>query len=123
MSFLNNKALQRASLALLLAPFTSGAPDVGLCTEGSCTSCPTGFNGFSRGYPECTIYPTDIFDGYYPTSPTGGLEIFFNIPQPDPTCAFIIRSPAGTQLPGCGQSLIVAYNAACAFLTLQGTFM
>lgn len=35
----------------------------------------------------------------------------------------IIKSPAGTQEPGCGQNILTAYNAGCARVVLANTFM
>lgn len=71
----------------------------------------------------CRIYDTSDFSEDFPAASTGGLEVFFDIEQPDPGCAMIIRSPAGTSEPGCGQNVITAHNAACAFATLSNTFM
>jgi hypothetical protein len=97
--------------------------DTNMCTEGGCNDCPWSTTESETGYPACRIYDTSEFSADFPSASTGGLEVFFDIEQPDPGCAMIIRSPAGTSEAGCGQNVITAHNAACAFATLRNTFM
>lgn len=52
-----------------------------------------------------------------------GYSVFFDIAQPDPTCATIIKSPADTSVQGCGTTIGAFQNAACASLSVKDTFM
>lgn len=46
-----------------------------------------------------------------------------DVPQPDPTCTYIIRSPASVDVQGCGTLVGAFKNAGCVSLTLKETFM
>ncbi|THW55283.1 hypothetical protein D6D25_03418 [Aureobasidium pullulans] len=94
-----------------------------MCTDGSCQDCPWFTTDSPTDYPACQVYDTKQFRGAFPDAEGGGMEVYFDIQQPDPDCAMIIRSPAGTSMPECGQNVTTAYNAACAFATLSNTFM
>lgn len=57
-------------------------------------------------------------------SPTdSGYQPYLDIPQPDPGCKVLVRSPADTTQAGCGFLKGAFGNAACAVLSIEKTFM
>ena len=52
-----------------------------------------------------------------------GYSVFVDIPQPDPGCSLIVRSPASVDVQGCGVVVGAFKNAGCVNLVLKETFM
>ncbi|CZT18129.1 uncharacterized protein RCC_03969 [Ramularia collo-cygni] len=96
-----------------------------MCTDGGCGTCPNRLID-SSGWPVCHWYDladNPIWSEQFNAAENGGLEVFFNIAQPDPTCAVVIRSPAGSEYIGCGQNILTTYNALCTKLILRQRVM
>ncbi|KAH7407092.1 hypothetical protein DE146DRAFT_630352 [Phaeosphaeria sp. MPI-PUGE-AT-0046c] len=99
------------------------------CTANTCSQengeCPA-YGGTSAGYPDCVIYPTDQLSAErgYPRTEAGQVQAWFDFPQPDTGCKYILRSPAGvTTYENCGIPQITVSAAACQLVTLESTFM
>ncbi|KAF2656730.1 hypothetical protein K491DRAFT_596474 [Lophiostoma macrostomum CBS 122681] len=98
-----------------------------MCTESKCEECPSavGFNGEDTDYPNCVIYNSeDVFanQGYEGTD-GGGYKVFFDIQTQDSGCAVMIKSPASTDVIGCGVVVANFKQAACAMVPLETSFM
>ncbi|KAM7214989.1 hypothetical protein V8F06_009666 [Rhypophila decipiens] len=95
------------------------------CKKGDCTDCPVGLTTAGTGYPKCVIYNSDdVFRGLeFEPSEGGGYHPYLNIPQPDPTCRIIVKSPANTDMLGCGAVMASFSNRQCAVLNIDQTFM
>ncbi|KAL6156612.1 hypothetical protein ACJQWK_07081 [Exserohilum turcicum] len=87
--------------------------------------CPA-YGGKAVGYPECVVYPSDQLgtDRGYPRTPSGQVQAWFDFPQPDAGCRYILRSPAGvTTYENCGIPKLTVTSAVCQLATLESTFM
>ncbi|KAI7088224.1 hypothetical protein KC356_g3517 [Hortaea werneckii] len=96
------------------------------CTEASCSDCPISVTSAGTGYPACVVYNTDdIFTpgSGWPTATGGGWAPYIDIPEQDPNCQVIVKSPADTTLQGCGYEVANFAQPACATLNLDTTFM
>lgn len=93
------------------------------CKDGSCVNgCDYKFN-VDLGYPECIVYSYYDFQGSgYPPSDNGGVDVFWDVPNPDEGCAYILRTPAYTDRPGCGINVLSVRNPSCNRVNIQQTF-
>ena len=57
------------------------------------------------------------------TNAQSGFEVFLDIPQPDPSCTIIIRSPASVDEPECGLVVGAFKNGGCVKLIMRETFL
>ncbi|KAI7524303.1 hypothetical protein KC331_g18178, partial [Hortaea werneckii] len=111
--------------AYMLRPVFAEDPFT-FCTEPSCSDCPISVTSAGTGYPACVVYNTDdIFTSGsgWPTSDGGGWAPYIDIPEQDPNCQVIVKSPADTSLEGCGYMVANFAQPACATLDLDTTFM
>ncbi|OAQ64465.1 hypothetical protein VFPPC_05734 [Pochonia chlamydosporia 170] len=95
------------------------------CTDNKCEKCPVSVTSDGTGYPNCVVYESkDIFPGQgFTGSKGGGYAPFINIEEPDHGCSVIIKSPADTDIQGCGYPIGSFKHAACAAVNLDKTFM
>lgn len=86
---------------------------------------PASVTSQGTGYPACVTYDTNTIVGGegFTGDGSGGYTAYFNIAQPGQGCATIIKSPANTDLPGCGVTVGGFKNAICAAIDLKETFM
>ncbi|KAK4040839.1 hypothetical protein C8A01DRAFT_35114 [Parachaetomium inaequale] len=96
-----------------------------MCKDNKCQDCPVGLTNAGTGYPNCVTYDSDtvFFNSDYPGSGGGGWRPYFDIPKLDPGCKLIVKSPANTDLPGCGYMIASFSQPACAVLNLEKSFM
>jgi hypothetical protein len=52
-----------------------------------------------------------------------GYSVYFDVQAHDPGCATIVKSPASTDLIGCGAAIASFKQPACALLDLEKSFM
>ncbi|KAJ4293570.1 hypothetical protein N0V90_008853 [Kalmusia sp. IMI 367209] len=107
-----------ASVAVAQDPFY-------MCTDNKCEDCPSSIASSGTGFPNCVIYNSqDVFaqQGYEGTD-GGGYTVYFDVQKHEPGCATIIKTPAGTDLEGCGATIGAFKQPACATLALEKTFM
>lgn len=52
-----------------------------------------------------------------------GYSVYFDVQEHEPGCSTIVKSPAGTDLVGCGAAVAAFQQPACALLNLETTFM
>jgi hypothetical protein len=52
-----------------------------------------------------------------------GYNVYFDVQKHDPGCATIVKSPAATDLVGCGAVIAAFQQPACAVLNLETSFM
>lgn len=52
-----------------------------------------------------------------------GYTVYFDVQKHTPGCATIVKSPASTDLVGCGAAIAVFKQEACAVLKLETSFM
>jgi hypothetical protein len=59
-----------------------------------------------------------------PSSDENGQDsVFFDFPEPDPTCRWIVLTPAGRDSENCGTPVLTVTGAACQRVAIQSTFM
>lgn len=99
--------------------------DFDFCKDEFCPeeSCPF-YGNFNMEFPECNIYSTAGLDdlGYEGTG-SGMYDIWLNVPALDPGCHWILRSPASTDMVGCGYVAGTWANGGCDNVQLDDTFM
>ncbi|KAH6641071.1 hypothetical protein F5144DRAFT_481645 [Chaetomium tenue] len=96
-----------------------------MCKDNHCDDCPVGITNAGSGYPDCVTYDSEtvFYNSDFPGSDGGGWRPYIEIPELDETCQFIIRSPAHTDMPGCGYPIASFSNPVCAVVNLEKTFM
>ncbi|KAF1832306.1 hypothetical protein BDW02DRAFT_600029 [Decorospora gaudefroyi] len=52
-----------------------------------------------------------------------GYAVYFDVQSHEPGCATIVKSPASTDLVGCGAAIAAFKQPACALLNLENSFM
>ncbi|CAA9960579.1 hypothetical protein PTMSG1_03980 [Pyrenophora teres f. maculata] len=107
-----------ASIAVAQDPFY-------MCTDKVCQNCPSAVSTTGTGFPDCVIYSSqDVFANQgYSGNEGGGFAVFFDVQAHEPGCATIVKSPAATDLLGCGAVVAAFQQPACARLNLETTFM
>ncbi|RAQ98698.1 hypothetical protein DDE82_008995 [Stemphylium lycopersici] len=107
-----------ASIAVAQDPFY-------MCTDTKCEECPSAVSSTGTGYPDCVIYSSeDVFVNQgYSGSEGGGYSVYFDVQEHEPGCATIVKSPASTDLVGCGAAIAAFKQPACVLLNLETTFM
>ncbi|KAL8649402.1 MAG: hypothetical protein Q9210_004419 [Variospora velana] len=129
---LNKLALAALAACIPLLPQVladiSKKPSMGFCKEGTCSDdedgCPIKVATAGGVFPQCKLYTTeDVLVGDFEAAEGGGTEAFLNVGDPDPGCAYIVRSPASTEMPGCGDVVGAFRNPTCTKLALKKTFM
>jgi len=96
-----------------------------MCTDDKCESCPSAVSSTGTGYPDCVVYNSeDVFANQgYEGSEGGGYAVYFDVQEHEPGCATIVKSPASTDLVGCGAAIGSFKQPACALINLETTFM
>ncbi|KAF2759132.1 hypothetical protein EJ05DRAFT_485200 [Pseudovirgaria hyperparasitica] len=118
----------RISVSVLIAALASSVAAQDpfyMCTENTCEQCPSAVASAGTGYPECVVYNSeDVFanQGYQGTE-GGGYSVFFDVQAHEPGCATIIKTPAGTDLAGCGVAIGAFKQPACVALAMESSFM
>ncbi|KAL8979146.1 MAG: hypothetical protein Q9177_006219 [Variospora cf. flavescens] len=130
---LNKLALAALAACIALLPHVlaemSKKPPMGFCKEGTCSDdengCPAQLTTSGPEYPKCVVYNTEdvLGVGDFRAAEGGGTEAFLDIQEPDPGCAFIVRSPASVETPGCGVAVGMFRNPTCAKIAFKQTFM
>ncbi|KAI1267908.1 hypothetical protein F5Y18DRAFT_415458 [Xylariaceae sp. FL1019] len=118
--------LRGAALLFLTYRIAHASDPFIFCTDNECDDCPVHLTDLGTGYPDCVIYSTeDVFGGQddFEGSENGGYSPFLSVPQPDPGCEIIIKSPAGLDVEGCGYSIGSYSHAACSHVEIDTTFM
>ncbi|KAK5941666.1 hypothetical protein PMZ80_005616 [Knufia obscura] len=94
-----------------------------LCTKNDCGDCPV-FFGLGSGYPDCPVYDSKQFvdSGLFNHTENGQLTVFFDFPQPDEGCKYIIRTGVIAGDSTCGAPSIVVEAAQCVRATLESAF-
>ncbi|KAF2443134.1 hypothetical protein P171DRAFT_455988 [Karstenula rhodostoma CBS 690.94] len=107
-----------AAIAMAQDPFY-------MCTESKCEHCPSSVASTGTGYPNCVVYNAeDVFANQgYNGSEGGGYTVYFDVQAHDTGCATIIKSPAGTDIQGCGAVIGAFHQPACALLNIESSFM
>ncbi|KAF1967455.1 hypothetical protein BU23DRAFT_592632 [Bimuria novae-zelandiae CBS 107.79] len=113
-----------ANLSVLISVATAQDPFY-MCIDNKCEDCPSSVASTGTGYPNCVIYNVDdVFgnQGYEPNE-SGGYSVFFDVQPHEPGCATIIKTPASTDLVGCGFAIGSFQQPTCAKLALKASFM
>ncbi|KAL8727006.1 MAG: hypothetical protein Q9181_005863 [Wetmoreana brouardii] len=111
---LNKKAL------VALAAFITALPTT-FAAETKSTKPPLAV----YGYPTCKVYNTEdvLSVSEFEASEGGGTKVFLDIFEPDIGCSVVVRSPASTDIVGCGFVVGSFKNAACQAVSLKETFI
>ncbi|POR34638.1 Uncharacterized protein TPAR_05159 [Tolypocladium paradoxum] len=99
---------------------------VSFCSERSCGNCPISAAAVEQGSSKCVIYNSDdvfLRGQGFRESGTGAYAPYLDIKQPDPDCSILLRSPARTDLPGCGRVARSFEHAACVAVDPGASFM
>ncbi|PNY21677.1 Uncharacterized protein TCAP_07224 [Tolypocladium capitatum] len=98
---------------------------VSFCSEPSCGNCPISAAAVEQGSSKCVIYNSDsVFRGQgFGESGKGVYTPYLDLKQPDPDCSILLRSPARTDLPDCGQVVRSFEHAACVAVYPGTSFM
>ncbi|PKY04388.1 hypothetical protein P168DRAFT_304674 [Aspergillus campestris IBT 28561] len=101
---------------------------ISFCTKGGCEedSCPVALATAGTGYPNCVIYDSkDIFSEElgFPTAAHGAWKPFINVEEPNAGCTMMIKSPADTDMAGCGKLVGSFKHETCTNLAIHNTFM
>lgn len=108
------------SAAAMVTPPTDG--NVLACKAQGCDDCPEQAS-VNEGYPECLIYQSaDLGQGYAGKDGTG-YSIWWDSGTPNAGCQIIVRTPASTDLPGCGYYERGWSQAGCYYTSIQDSFM
>ncbi|KAH6626515.1 hypothetical protein B0J18DRAFT_425017 [Chaetomium sp. MPI-SDFR-AT-0129] len=110
---------------LALALHSVNAGTYKMCKDNTCNDCPVGITNAGTGYPDCVTYDTEsvLFNQGFSGTPGGGWQTYIDIPKLDYQCRIIIKSPANTDIAGCGYMIASFSQPTCAVLNLEKTFM
>ncbi|PLB41873.1 uncharacterized protein BDW47DRAFT_122318 [Aspergillus candidus] len=101
---------------------------ISFCTKGGCEedNCPVALATAGTGYPNCVIYDSkDLFSSElgFSTSDHGAYAPFINVEEPNEGCTMMIKSPANTDIEGCGKLVGSFKQGTCTRLPIHSSVM
>nr|POF07233.1 hypothetical protein CFP56_78449 [Quercus suber] len=96
---------------------------IAVCHSQGCGDC-VGAVGAMQGYPGCVVHDSASALGQDFASSSGhGYDVWWSSLAPDPMCSIIIRTPASTDVPGCGYYLTSWEEAGCYYTAILESFI